>query len=179
MTCIVGIAQDGQVWLGGDSLSCREGLIQQDLMPKVFKRGEFLIGGCGDARLCDLMRYEFRLPKLAERENLDAFMVRKFAPAMRKCFELHKYPKDTENNEVYEGMVLVGVRGRLYEVDALLSVSRSASGFGAVGSGEQPALGVLFATEGQKPKARVLKALEISAKVCNTVSPPFHIVSTE
>lgn len=175
MTCIAGIAQNGKVWMGGDSGTCGE-VSQVDAIPKVVKRNGVLIGTCGDARLADLMRFCLKVPRLKKDEDVDSFMASRFTAAIRKCFSDHAYPHK-EYDSAYDGMMLVGIKGRLYEVDGNYALSRVADGYNAIGSGAQVALGALEVTQGEKAEKRLEAALRASAKYCDGVLAPFTIES--
>jgi ATP-dependent protease HslVU (ClpYQ) peptidase subunit len=178
VTCIAGIVHRGRVYMGGDSASTCGDTIQCDLMPKVFRRGEFVIGTAGDARLGDLMRAAFVPPRVPTR-NIDGFMATKFVKAVQKCFAVYDYPKSTENEgESYSGCMLVGVRGRLYMIDGNFSVSSSMDGFDSIGTGAMVALGAFHATSELKPAVRLNLALKAASRVAIGVSEPFVIETT-
>lgn len=81
--------------------------------------------------------------------------------------------KDNEREE--GGTFLVGVKGRLYAVYDDYQVATAADGFAAVGSGEQVALGALFATDGAglSPRRRVMSALAAAERFSAGVRGPF------
>lgn len=175
MTCIVGIAHKGKIWMGGDSASVCGERIQREALPKVYRRGEYLIGGAGDARIGDLLHYAFKPPTLPK-HNLDRFMATRFIPALQKCFEKFSYPPaDTENGDAFEGNILIGARGHLYNVDGLFAVGRVAEGFDAIGTGADLALGALYASANLRPQERLEVALSAAANFCQSVRPPFVI----
>jgi hypothetical protein len=160
--------------MGGDAGSICNGIVNIDTGGKVFRRGEFVMGCCGLARITDVVRYVFSPPPI--KGELTAYMARKFVPALARCFEKAgvQPPKDDEG-AAYAGSVLVGVRGRLFLVDGGLALTNESDGYNAVGSGSEVALGALFASRGQKPEERVEVALKAAERWCDSVRGPFTV----
>jgi ATP-dependent protease HslVU (ClpYQ) peptidase subunit len=163
--------------MGGDSAISYGNLIAIDAMPKVFKRGEFLISSAGDSRLGDLLQYCFKIPKLAERENVNAYMASKFVPAIRKMLAAYGYPlnADDDSEAQYAGEICVGLRGKVYGIAGNFALLCPSDGVLAMGSGGEVARGVMLALKGEKPKVRIERALEISSMICDGVRAPFVV----
>ena len=153
MTCVVGIAQNGKSYIGGDNAG-------EELGKKVFEIGEFVMGFTYQA-------HQFTPPKIDDVCNdlVMNFMITKFVPELRKI---------TENNECF----LVGVRGRLFKIDRDFQVCENMDGYAAVGRGESYAIGSLYTSAKSKPKWRLQNALEAVAKFSGGVSAPFTFVHT-
>ena len=64
MTCVIGIVDNGKVWMGGDSaaIDSEEETITLRKDPKVFRNEDFLIGFAGTYRLGQLIQYMFNCP---------------------------------------------------------------------------------------------------------------------
>jgi hypothetical protein len=96
MTCIVGLIDNGKVWMGGDSagVSGLDVTVRKD--PKVFKNGDFLIGYTSSFRMGQLLRFKFNPPKYyAEQHNNDEYqyMCTDFIEAIRICLKAGGYSK--------------------------------------------------------------------------------------
>lgn len=114
MTCIVGIAQEGHVWLGGDSASVSGYRVHQVGEPKVFQNGRFLMGMAGSFRMGQLLRYSFHPPKFRENEqNWMEYMVNDFVDAARKLFHDKGFGEKNNNVEEFDGAFMVGHKGNL------------------------------------------------------------------
>ena len=178
MTCIVGIVDGNTVYIGGDSagVSGLDITIRKD--KKVFTNGEFVMGFTSSFRMGQVLQYDFKPPKIRESEDdLMAYMVRKFIPAVREAFRSAGYIK-VENNQEGGGCFLVGVRGRLFQVDEDFQVGEDVCGYAAVGCGERFARGSLFTSNGlMTPHERLEKALQSAAEFSGGVAPPFNHVS--
>lgn len=182
MTAIVGIAEKGRVWLGGDSAASYVGTILTKADGKVSRLGEFVVGACGNGITLTILRYSFRPPKIEG--DLDRYMSAKFVCGLRDC--LKKHDALGENSE--EGMssfgdggaILVGVRGCLYWIDNVFSVARLIEPYCAIGSGGDLALGALHALKDSKLSAeeKIDIALGAAARFNDSVAPPFTIVCT-
>jgi len=68
MTCIVGIAQEGKVWIGADSAAVSGQDIRATALRKVFRRGQFLIGYTSSFRMGQLPQFHLFLCAAQEQE---------------------------------------------------------------------------------------------------------------
>jgi len=180
MTCIAAVAKDGKVYMGGDSAMTDEGsgIVSRMHLPKVFIKGEYIVGYAGSARFGKLMQHVFEYPKpiqsIKTSEQLDAFLNGVVVTALRK--QAQEMSLEKEEKEDFQ--VLIGLRGHLFEFDedwAMFEVGRN---YNAVGSGAAVALGSLFTTEAWKdPNKRIRVALEASSLYTPYVGEPFDILS--
>lgn len=180
MTCVVGLIEDGRIWMGADS--CISSAINRTLgSPKVFTLGAYIIGFSGSMRELQLWQFKATLPDPPQSTSLDHFMAGSFADAIRSCLsESGQMGKDDER-EGSTSQALVGVRGRLYRFQQDFSAVRPRPPYDAAGSGCESALGALHALNPYDiaPKQKVLAALKASAEFTAYVAPPFHIRSME
>lgn len=177
VTCIVGIAEHGNVWIGGDSAGVSGYSLRRRADEKVFRKGEYLFGFTASFRMGDLLRYSFSPPwrdeNLEDREFLCTFWI----DAVRRCFGDGGFRK--KENDVEEGgTFLLGYRGTLYCVGGDFQIGHSVDGLDACGSGRDLAMGALHATDGSLPSIRVFAALRAAERYSTTVTGPFHIVSS-
>jgi len=181
MTCIVGVVENGTVWLGADSAgaSAETGQVEIRSDEKVFVRGPYAMGFTTSFRMGDLLRYSVVLPIPTEDErDLRGFMVIRFIDAVRDA--LNKGGFATKKDQVESGgNFLVGIRGHLFEIANDYQVAEVACQFAAVGSGWQLALGALHAGGSLPVKERIYKALEAAERFNAFVRRPFRIVSVD
>lgn len=180
MTCIAGIAQDGVVWVGGDSagvsLDDLDLTVRSD--EKVFHKGDFLFGFSGSFRVSQLVRHGLKIPERKSRgENLSAYMALTFSDAVRKCLRDGGALIKMEETGVEEmdAAFIVGFRGKLYVIEADFQVAEPADSFAAIGCGAPVALGSLYSTKKLAPDLRVLQALKASERFNGGVRSPFVI----
>jgi len=175
MTCIVGVIEGEDVYLGGDSaLSTGNEVIAQK-QPKVFLNGEFLIGCAGSARIHQLLCYAFVPPERPIAKDLQSYMATDFLDALRKCFKDGGLAHKEAEVESYYGSILIAHRGRLFHLGSNYSLFEADCGYDAVGTGAEVAKGALYATRSLPPEKRVLLALESAAEHVEGVRPPFTI----
>lgn len=62
MTCIVGLIEQGVIYLGGDSISVSSYNKTLNRDSKVFQRNGLLLGTCGHIRLRNLLQYRLDIP---------------------------------------------------------------------------------------------------------------------
>lgn len=183
MTCIVGLIDNGKVWMGGDSAGVAglDVTIRKD--PKVFKNGDFLIGYTSSFRMGQLLRFKLNPPKYyAEQHNNDEYqyMCTDFIDAVRTCLKNGGYTKISSNEE-YGGTFLVGFNGRLFEIDSDFQVGESLSDYNSVGCGEDYAKGSIYALLDLgnllPPRTVVCEALKVAEHFSGGVRGPFVIES--
>lgn len=152
MTCIVGVAEGGKVWIGGDSALISGWDLEAVGSPKVFRVGEFLIGLSGSVRVSDLLRYAFQPPPAPDVVAvLHRYMVTGFVPALRETLAEGGVERKAEEVVKMDGsFFLVGVRGRLFEVHSDYQVSPKPR-YAAAGCGWVSAMGALHALHATAP----------------------------
>lgn len=176
MTCIAGIADGSNVWIGGDSAAV-DGLnlwIRAD--SKVFKNGPFVMGFTTSFRMGQLLSQAFDPPKRHADTDVYKFMVTDFVNAVRDCLKSGGYA-ETRDGAESGGTFLVGYEGRLFKIENDYQVGETTNGYDACGSGANVALGSLFSTDG-KPTDRIIKALTAAAAFNAGVYAPFRVEST-
>lgn len=172
MTCIVGLVQNGHVYMGGDSAGVAgyELVLRRD--PKVFRVGPFVIGFTSSFRMGQLLHYKLAAPGRTTSQDVAAYMATDFVDAVRTCLQTGGYARK-ENEEETAGTFLVGYSGRLFTIDSDYQVGESIDNFAAVGCGAQVALGALFATPQRPPRERLTTALKAAERHSAGVRGPF------
>lgn len=183
MTCIVGIAQDGAVWLGGDSAGASGYHVTVRADQKVFcrhRRGDqWVFGFTSSFRMGQLIHHSLTLPEGPDNgDDIHAFLATTFIDAVRRCLSDGGWMGKDDNRDE-GGTFLIGYRSRLFIVYSDFQVAESADGFAAVGCGEQFALGALHATGGQSAEQRVRTALDAAARFSGGVCGPFRLEHLE
>jgi ATP-dependent protease HslVU (ClpYQ) peptidase subunit len=179
MTCIVGIAHNGKVYIGGDSAGVGgsyELSVRADR--KVFRNGDFIMGFTSSFRMGQLLAQALTPPKRYPEDDVYKFMVTNFVDAVRTCLKAGGYA-EKHNDAERGGTFLVGYAGRLFSIYGDYQVGENADGYAACGCGEQIALGSLHSTEGQPPERRIDAALRAAERFSGGVRAPFHVVTSE
>lgn len=177
MTCIVGLVQDGVVYIGGDSAGVAEPYtltIRAD--EKVFTRDSMIFGFSSSFRMGQLLRYRLGVPE-DHAFDPEEYMATVFVDAVRECLKQGGFASRI-NEEERGGIFMVGYKGRLFTIESDYQVSHALDPFMAIGSGKDPALGALYATEEMPPRERVLRALEAAEHFNTWVRRPFLVVET-
>lgn len=171
MTCIVGLVDKGNVYIGGDSAGVAGLSVTIRADEKVFSNGPFIMGFTTSFRMGQLLRYKFDPPKQTQSQDDMSYMVTSFIDAARKCFTDNSFGEKGKG-----GSFLVGYHGRLYTIDSDFQVGITRDQYDAVGCGSDLALGSLHTTQGKKPEARIVASLEAAAHFNAGVAPPFLIL---
>lgn len=175
VTCIVGVVEEGRVWLGGDSAGVAGWYSVARRDPKVFRNGPFVMGFTSSFRMGQLLRHALKPPEWYQSCELEAWMVTAFIDSVRECLKAGGWAtKDKEQEE--GGSFLVGYQGRLFEIGEDYQVGEPLCGYAAVGCGREVAMGALYATPDASPKERIRKALAAASAFSAAVRPPFHVI---
>ena len=185
MTCIVGLVEDGYIFMGGDRCGGDVDTYRVTTIasPKVFAKGsrvsdqpEMIIGYTSSFRLGQLLQYDLVLPKI-DCEGLGmVYMVKKFIPAVHDLLQNAGWVFKKDDRH-YGGNFLVGAFGALYEIDSDFAIIEL-PGLGAVGCGGAYALGAMDALANSCPNqsTRISYALSAAARFNAFVMPPFDAV---
>lgn len=178
MTCIVGWAENNNVWIGGDSAGVAGYFLQSRADEKVFKKGEFVFGFTSSFRMGQLIRYKLDIPRPEEGQNKDDYLHVKFLDSVIKCFKDNQYAI-LKDGEIQGGTFLFGYRGQLYQVENDFQIAKVRYNFDSVGCGSDLALGCLFGNREieMTPINRIEMALKAAQEFSAGVREPFHIVS--
>lgn len=188
MTCIVGFADKGKVYIGGDSagISGMNIIIRAD--SKVFHNGDFIFGFTSSFRMGQIIRYNFVPPTRVIGVSDEQYLYGDFLNALAKAMTSKGYAK-IENNQIEGGVFLMGYRGKLYYVGSDFQIGSSLKNYDSVGCGSNYALGAMFALEQYElrseeqnkylmlPKERIEMALIAAETFSTGVSRPFVVVN--
>lgn len=178
MTCIVGLVDNGSVYIGGDSAGVAGLSISIRSDEKVFQNGPFIMGFTTSFRMGQLLRYKFDPPQQTVGQTDMQYMVTDFIDGVRRCFAANGFgDKDATSG----GTFLVGYKGKLYVIQSDYQVGIPSELYDAVGCGTDLALGSLFSTQESDLNAeeRVIMALKAATAFSAGVAPPFLLVKQE
>jgi ATP-dependent protease HslVU (ClpYQ) peptidase subunit len=179
MTCIVGIVQNGKVYIGGDSAGVAGYSITVRADEKVFKKGEFIMGFTTSFRMGQLLRYKLIIPFHKPGVDTYEYMVTEFVEAVRQCLKDGGYSRNNSGEEL-GGTFLVGYKGELFTIDGDYQVGKSLLGYDAIGCGEDIAKGSMFTScrlADVSPDEILLDALKAAEQFSTGVRGPFTAVS--
>lgn len=176
MTCIVGLVDNGDVYIGGDSAGVAGLSLTIRADEKVFGNGSFLFGFTTSFRMGQLLRYKFSPPDQTIHQGDMEYMVTSFIDSARRCFANNGFG---DKEATQGGTFLVGFNGKLYTIEGDFQVGIPTAGYDAVGCGADLALGAMYATEGMPPEDRINTALLAASTFSAGVAPPFTILRLE
>jgi len=162
--------------MGGDSAGVSGSQLSLRADPKVFRKGDFLIGCTSSFRMIQVLRFHVVPPEHPKDMDNYEYMVCHFVEECRKEFKEHGNLQTKEGVDS-AGTFLVGYRGGLFRVDSDFQVGEFHHCFGAVGCGMDPAHGALFALQQSSlpPTEKIRIALEAAEQFCTDVRQPFVI----
>lgn len=175
MTCIVGVENNGSVFLGGDIQGTGFNSIIHHTQPKVFHKGEIVFGYTTSYRFGQLIEHHLNDPYVPDdKSGIYNWLVRDIIPEVRKVLKDHEWNSG--------GNALIGIRDELWELQPDFSILRSVAGCNAVGSGEEYARGALYSMmqmrEPVYPKRMIQIAIEAAAEHSPTVGKEASIIHT-
>ena len=173
MTAIAGFVDGSTVWVGADSSITDCDYTATNLIEKAFIVGPYVVGGSGDLRTLQVLRYSWNPPNPPRsRDKLSEFMCSDFVGTISKALT----SAGVDLGSADFGLV-VGVKARIFEIADDLSVVEPMDGIAASGSGRDLALGSLLSTTRWKnPVDRISMALEAAASRNAHVRSPWTIV---
>jgi 20S proteasome alpha/beta subunit len=169
MTCIVAIASEGKVYIGGERGNSDSSTIVSSTRPKIFECGPYLIGYAGNSGIGQAVVYNFEFPPVGKTHNIDRHMLQVFIPKLRSFITDNniKLPDDDDNGAGF----IVGVKGRVYEVD-LTDFQCVEYNEVSIGSGSSYAYGCLYSNTDQAPHIRINEAIEAAITYSPTCQGP-------
>lgn len=178
MSCVVGIVEDGDVYMGCDSVYVDGWTTDHTTSNKLFRRGEFLIGSTGSIRVRQLVTHVFNPPPIPDGMALEAYMVTLFVDALRECLKAGGRVHVDEGAEK-GGNYLVAVRGRLFVIEGHYAVVEPTSRYWAIGCARDIVIGSLYTSAQMEcpPEQRIRLALEAPAAHNMGVQGPFVYLS--
>lgn len=178
MTCIVGLVEDGHVYVGGDSAGVADWDIIVRNDKKVFVNKDMIFGFTDSFRMGQIIQCCFSPPHHPHgKEDFD-YLVSNFMDELMDIFEEKKYSK-IENNQASGGTFLLGYKEKLYKVHNDFQVEISAKNYNACGCGESFAMGAMheLSPNGNlAPEEKIEKALSVAAEFSAGVCGPFNVV---
>jgi ATP-dependent protease HslVU (ClpYQ) peptidase subunit len=171
MTCIVGIAHEGSVYIGGDRAASDGSSIVSLATPKVYIRDEWIFGYAGSMGVGQIMQI-IDIPIL--KEDDDPFLVLRMD--MVDAFKSMLEQNGITMNEDNDTDILIGCRGRLFEFSpsdwSVAEVKET-----AIGSGGNFALGSLYTSNtNEDPIYRIGMALGSAIAYSPTCQGPMDII---
>jgi len=183
MTCIVGFCTNEGVMIGGDSAGVNNRMgVTERADKKVFRRDQYVFGGCGSFRMLDIIQYQLApSPYYDGQGDERKFLVVNFIPELREVLKANGLLyRENEVERFGNAAFLVGLNKRLFMIWDDLQVGEASCGWAAMGCGQDYALGALWAVSAvgvrMKPEDKILTALKAAAKLSGGVIEPFHIV---
>ena len=163
MTCIIGIADGKNVWMGGDSCSISGLDYHLTKLSKVFICENFLIGYTTSFRMGQILQYHVDWKALTEQydkyhDNILSFMIVHVVEELREKFKTKGFTRINDNTET-SGQFLIGFQGELFRFDNDFQVNTYhplVENFVCItlGCGADYALGALFALKHKKKNVR-------------------------
>jgi ATP-dependent protease HslVU (ClpYQ) peptidase subunit len=173
MTCIVGIAKEDVVYIGGDRSASDDSVILATRRPKVGIKGEWVYGFSGSYGTGQLIEL-ITLPKVLKNDDPYNLLRLVVVEELKKAYE--SFGRDLEDNAADW---LIGCKGRLFEISSgdwgVIELEES-----SIGSGNTIALGSLHTTrqfDMATPDMRIQWAIDAAIELSTTCLGPVDIVS--
>lgn len=172
MTCIVGMSNGDNVYIGGDRGISNNDNILSLCRPKVAKNGEYIIGYAGSQGVGQLAHI-MTTPVIGK--DIEKTLRTSFIKSLKTIIDEFGPSNLTESENHTD--FLVGCKGRLFEISTN-DWSVSELEYSAVGSGSNIALGSLYTTSlyDLSIKERVQIALDSAIALSPTCQAPIDIL---
>lgn len=154
MTCIIGIKEfdvDGNVkrlLLAGDSFGGDGSTGSKFLRPKVFIKGDFVIGVCGSYRVMQLLEFALKVPERSTSQGKDSYLYCDFVEAVRSCLINGGCTKVRDNGILSfpAADFIFGYEKHLYIMQDDFSILEPETSYYSIGTGSKHASASLYTT---------------------------------
>lgn len=180
MTCIVGKAVDGRIYMGADSCAAGDWFYYPCDRPKIFKKEHLLIGFTSTYRWGDILEHELEVPRfISGRQLAMTYLVKELVPAIRRAMDksghLHK-----EDGVEDGGTALIGCDGQVFIIQDDFSILPGPEYGIACGCGQEVAMAALKAMmlcgTTVDPEMQIYYALRTAGEMTNGVCGPYHMI---
>jgi len=172
-TCIVGLIENGIIYMGADSAGVSYPDIRIRKDRKLFRKDNLLIGFTTSFRMGQILRYSFIPPKYDFCIDPFEYISTLFTDLVRDSLKKGGFASKDKEVET-GGCFLVGFEKRLFCIHNDYQVSEYLEeNYDAVGCGENYALGSLYSTKGKDPMERIKIALEAAGHFSAAIRGPF------
>lgn len=179
MTVIVGYVdkEKKEMYFGADTCIGYGNFTIDKVDDKIisFPEQELVIGFAGSWYPIQLIKHNIEIPDYEEGSDIMSYMVKEFVPMISSIVE------GTISETTALG-ILIGFKGRLFEVDEQFCVTEPSLHYHAIGSGDRHAIGCLHTmdnyVESATSQTKVDAALNCATKFILNVRPPFtnHVI---
>lgn len=183
MTCIIGMVESGEVYMGADSI-VSIGDSEYDYGPtKIVAIGSMMVAECGSVRVGQLISWvDLPVPEgaalsaLSGRE-LYSWLCTKWVPALRAKLEEAQSLRNKDGMASTNSAYLVGINGTLWYLASDFSlIEIPESRWHCAGNGEDVAWGAMHATRDSADcEARIMGALEAAAALKSGVGGALYV----
>ena len=171
MSTVIGIVQDGKVWMGSDSFATTEDGVKRNMnsVKKIFTNGPYLIGFIGSVRVGQVIMPKFFTPP-DDIWNFPDELIKQLES--KNCLAVNS---ETQTSVQESNFLIATHDGRLFEILCDFQLNEITD-YTAIGSGTHFAYGSLYTTRNMKdPRKRMKIALETASFFDTSTGPPFCI----
>jgi ATP-dependent protease HslVU (ClpYQ) peptidase subunit len=178
MTCIIGLKDGENVYIGSDSQHSRANIKLRNNSSKIFQKGPFTIAGAGSARGMQLMIFGTDMTDI-DLECDEHQLVIELANELQTANRQAKHYKLDDGVERGESYFLVAINNRLFCIEFNYYV-HEIEDFIAIGNSADCAEGVLSYIQkydsSLDPEEKIIRALEFTENHDMTISGPFKVI---
>lgn len=183
MTIVAGILTPDRIYMGADTLLSSDDSKVTISRPKIFRRGEMLIGYSGSLREGQVIETDFSPPKKDKKEEDYIYIAQSVTGEFDKIMSKYKLEDRSANSNEFNSCWLIAYGNAFYEMQFDLSVLVPRRNYAAIGTApaQYAALGTLFALKetSMGPQEQLELALRAAESVCPSVAAPFDFLSIE
>lgn len=187
MTCVCAVIEEGNVFMGCDSLMTDSYLNQYNLSGlkivsypvSIRNHDTLLIGWSGEmAALNALMRFKAPSSELVSQGFARQYVYNDFSQALKQHFIDEKLVDERNRFTGVETSFIIGLKGKIFYMFRDFSAYEPNDAIGAIGSGGPHAMGALAALSRSTPENRIRKSIEIASKYDAQTGGPISVVNT-
>jgi ATP-dependent protease HslVU (ClpYQ) peptidase subunit len=175
MTIVIGLIDNGIVYMGSDRAMSDEYSISSPITPKIKKNGQFLIG-YSSSRGSGQVAHYIDFPNVLKKD-VDKYMRTDFIFTLKKAID--QYGIDISDDDKAAADFLVGVHGKLFQISTNDWQVNEYDNYIAIGSGANFAIGSLDTSYKLKDPIKKIKiALDVAIKNSPQCDYPIDILQS-
>jgi ATP-dependent protease HslVU (ClpYQ) peptidase subunit len=151
MTVVAGLLDSKGIYIGSDTFGSNGWTGRSYKTKKVFKKNNFIIGGCGSYRMLNLLKEKLVIPSEKVDQNIEDYIYNDFCNSVIDLFKKNNFLARIDSvDRIKNASFIFAYKNRLFSFQTDLSILESKSNYIACGSGEFHAEASLFSTENTK-----------------------------
>lgn len=181
MTVIIALKENNNIYVGADrqltagdikTYANDSKIIEKKIKTTNSKEKTITFLTTGYAHYTGFIKYVFEPPEMGEENDFE--YINKLIKKFRENIEKSAWLIIDNEQADYEGEIIIIFNNNIYKIDAALGIIKCKD-YCIAGSGKEIALGVLYATQNNKPETKIKTMIQACEKYLTSVGEGIDI----